>query len=234
MVPSGSSSSGRPPTPSGNGAGAGQGRPSSEISLDSAAQPTSSSRKGKARQTVSRNPSMTSNASDDDAPVAYGSRRSRSRSRGPTECIPPPSSETEIWTRYGVQNGEPVFMRQHHTSSTKDKDCVTYYWKCFSRTPLAEPPELGERPDLAIGDLFYNQIMGVDAPRLWVCTAIQDGRAVWNTISEGHLREDGRRLYVTFKKKQPSWVLSDWGVRQIPLKQQRSGTVPAKFGSRNN
>ncbi|KAI0666484.1 hypothetical protein C8Q78DRAFT_984230 [Trametes maxima] len=112
-------------------------------------------------------------------------------------------------------------MKQQWKSSTKDKDCLTFWWECTSRVPLREPPpSLSNKPELAINDLFCNRITGVDMPRLWIWTSDGDKPPFWKPISEGDTREDGRRLSITPKQKRPSWVKSDWCVKQM-VKQQR-------------
>ncbi|KAI9057364.1 hypothetical protein FKP32DRAFT_1681507 [Trametes sanguinea] len=184
-----------------------------------------SSRKGKGRQQiVTRHSSVISNTSVDDVPVPFSFRRGvdsgPSTSRGSGGGIPPPTNETTVWTRYGVQNGRPVFIRNQRTSSTVDKDIVTYWWQSYSRTPLSEPAELGVQKELALGDVYSNIVVGIDEPQLWVCDDIVDGRPKWDSIAAGDTRKDGRRLIVTEKKKQPSWVSATWGVKQM-LQQQR-------------
>ncbi|KAL7279728.1 hypothetical protein ACG7TL_006135 [Trametes sanguinea] len=146
----------------------------------------------------------------------------RAASRGPSGNVPPPTDKAEYWTRFGVQNGKPVFVREHRISSTKDKDCITYWWACVSRSSLAEPPKLGDRSDLVIGDLFCNHIMGMKHPQMWICTAVGNGQPTWSPIAAGDTCEDGRRLYVTPKKKQLSWVTAQWCLKQM-LKQERAG-----------
>ncbi|OSD01992.1 hypothetical protein PYCCODRAFT_1468257 [Trametes coccinea BRFM310] len=207
--------------PSGSGSSTSQGLVSEgEKYIDLNAQSASSSRKGKARQTLRAYPSITSNVSDD-APVPSSSRSgSVSALRTRHGSIAPPTNEIAIWTRFGIQNEQPTFIRQHHNSSTKDKDCITWYWECFSRAPLAEPPDIGEHTELTIGDLLCNHVMGVDVPQTWICTAIEDGHPTWKTIGEGDARKDGRRLHITPKMKRPSWVTSEWCLKQM-LSQQR-------------
>ncbi|KAI9062811.1 hypothetical protein FKP32DRAFT_1677299 [Trametes sanguinea] len=218
------------PSSSGGGSDAVQ-TPSSEPAsfVDLKAHSASSSRKGKGRQVAFRHSSVNSNTSED-VPVSSDSRRGSvagiSTSRGSGGGIPPPTNDATVWTRFGMQNGRPVFIRKHHTSSTVDKDCVTYWWPSYSRAPLAEPPDLGEQKELAIGDVYCNIVLGIDDPQLWVCDAIVDGRPKWDIIAVGDTRKDGRRLIVTAKKKQPSWVSSNWGIKQL-LQQQRSATSRA-------
>lgn len=121
-----------------------------------------------------------------------------------------------------IKNGQPVFIRRRRNSSTKDKTCITWFWECYSRAPLQAPPGLSDRPDLALGDIFCNRVGGIDLPKLWIWTSDGDQHPHWNPIAEGDVRDDGRRLYITPKKKEPSWVKSDWCVKQM-TKYQRGG-----------
>ncbi|OSC99812.1 hypothetical protein PYCCODRAFT_1469943 [Trametes coccinea BRFM310] len=175
--------------------------------------------KGKGRQSTPRASSVVSNVSTGE-PTGNASQLVPMRGVEEGEA-----NEPEIWTRYGVQNGEPVFIKRNWRSSTKDRDCVTSWWECTSRIPLKEPPNLSGRPELAIGDLFCNRVVDVATPRLWIWTSV-GGTPTWRPISEGDTREDGRRLSITPKQKRPSWVKADWCVKQM-LKHQRGQSVPA-------
>ncbi|KAI0644130.1 hypothetical protein C8Q79DRAFT_927957 [Trametes meyenii] len=124
------------------------------------------------------------------------------------------------------KNGQPVFIRQQWKSSTKDKGCMTAWWECNSRVPLHEPPTaLSSIPELALGDLFCDRVVGVDTPRLWIWAAVGDKPLFWRPIAEGDIREDGRRLSITPKLKCPSWVNADWCVKQM-VKHHRGQSIP--------
>ncbi|KAI0827605.1 hypothetical protein BC628DRAFT_1418238 [Trametes gibbosa] len=158
-------------------------------------------RKGKARQDSVRYSSVTSVASEDaPPPLRRSSTPSAQSVTAPhvsTGGEPlPPSDGAVMWTRYGKQNGEPVFMRKKNISSTKDKDCLTFWWECFSSAPLRELPDLSTRPEFALGDILVNRVIGVKVP-------------------QGDIREDGRRLSITPKERRPSWVKADWAVKQM-------------------
>ncbi|KAI9069636.1 hypothetical protein FKP32DRAFT_1671207 [Trametes sanguinea] len=194
--------------------------------LDLRTQSISSSRKGKARQapTLIRYPSVASNASGDDPLIPSTSRQgsvSRRSGSSPPELVLPPTDEAAIWTRFGVQNGQPIWFREHRISSTKDKNCITYWWASHSRAPLAEPPNISDQDELAIGDLFCNHIMGVDVPQTWICTSVGDGTATWNVIGVGDTRHDGRRLTITPTMKKPSWVTPKWCAKQLLIQQRK-------------
>ncbi|OSC97456.1 hypothetical protein PYCCODRAFT_1471863 [Trametes coccinea BRFM310] len=181
----------------------------------------SQQRKGKGRQTASRCSSVVSNASNNEATPS----NTRSANRVGAASAPDNANGPDIWTRFGVQNGEPVFIKEHWRSSTKDKDCITYWWECTSRSPLRDPPDLSGHSDLAIGDLFCNRVVGAHTPRLWLWTTVGD-TPTWKPISEGHIREDGRRLSITPKQRRPSWVKAGWCIKQM-VKQSRDQSVPA-------
>ncbi|RDX47413.1 hypothetical protein OH76DRAFT_1484767 [Lentinus brumalis] len=121
-----------------------------------------------------------------------------------------------IITRFGEQDGEPIFIREDRVTSTTEPDVVTYFWESFTTTPLRQPPTLTMYPDLTVGDVYCNHVKGeVKATQLWIWTMGSDGSAYWKRAREGDVREDGRRLTVTPKRKQPSWVSKNWGVKQL-------------------
>ncbi|KAI0694472.1 hypothetical protein C8T65DRAFT_744351 [Cerioporus squamosus] len=121
-----------------------------------------------------------------------------------------------IVTRFGEQDGEPIFIRQKRVTSTTEPDVVTYFWESFTTVPLRQPPTLTMYPDLTVGDLYCNHVKGeVKATQLWIWTMGSDGAGYWKRAREGDVREDGRRLTLTPKRKQPSWVSPSWGVKQL-------------------
>ncbi|KAI0672558.1 hypothetical protein C8Q78DRAFT_990953 [Trametes maxima] len=136
-----------------------------------------------------------------------------------------PDSTSSVWTPWGTKNGDPVFVRQSHSSSTKDKDCVTYWWKCRSRTLLSTPPDLSQKSDLAIGDLLCNYVEGISIPQMWIWTTVGAHPPCWKPIAEGDLREDGRRLSITPVNKKPSWVNPEWCLKQMVRKQKSTRQV---------
>ncbi len=113
------------------------------------------------------------------------------------------------------QDGEPIFIRDKKNTSTIEPDIWTYFWESFTAVPLLQPTNLTSHADLAIGDVYCNHVRGAAKPQLWIWTAGADGEGLWKRASEGDMREDGRRLTVTPKRKQPSWVLPGWAVKQL-------------------
>ncbi|KAI0713508.1 hypothetical protein C8Q76DRAFT_693409 [Earliella scabrosa] len=121
-----------------------------------------------------------------------------------------------ILTRYGEQDGEAIFIRDKRVTSTTEPDIVTHFWESFTAIPLPEPPNLSSYPDLTVGDLYCNHVRGA-APsiQLWLWSVAVDGTGYWKKAREGDVREDGRRLTITPKRQQPSWVSADWGIKQL-------------------
>lgn len=98
---------------------------------------------------------------------------------------------------------------------------VTYFWESFTAVPLHHPPDLSSYPTLTAGDIFCNHVRdGSRAVQLWIWT-IGDGVGSWKRVREGDVREDGRRLTVTPKRQQPSWVSPTWGEKQLRSQQAR-------------
>ncbi|RDX39904.1 hypothetical protein OH76DRAFT_1490748 [Lentinus brumalis] len=127
-----------------------------------------------------------------------------------------------ITTRYGVRDGEPIFIRETRNSSTTEPDVSTTFWETFSAQPIRSPPDLTRYPDLTVGDVYSHVILSescevadaVDV-QLWHWTSNSDGQHLWKRAREGDVRGDGRRLIVTPKRKEPSWVSAGWGVKQL-------------------
>ncbi|KAH9854790.1 hypothetical protein C2E23DRAFT_883357 [Lenzites betulinus] len=207
--------------------------------------PTSSTKgKGKARQpsaALARLPSApladTRDSSDSSpepptpTPPPRTPRRARSASQtsGVGTTVTSTTKDLDrggaaVWTPYGPKTGRPTFIRKERISSTTE-DCVTPFWECHSRTPLASPPELSDRPELVLGDIFCNYVAGVDMPQMWLWTMSGSKMPYWEPIVEGELRDDGRRLYITPKKKHPSWVKSHWCLKQIIKKQKTMAQI---------
>ena len=93
---------------------------------------------------------------------------------------------------------------------------MTYFWESFTAIPLGQPPDLAAYNDLAIGDIYCNIVRGdIEAVQLWIWTMGSDGTGYWKRAREGDVREDGRRLTITPKRQQPSWVSPTWGVKQL-------------------
>ncbi|RPD78446.1 hypothetical protein L226DRAFT_610364 [Lentinus tigrinus ALCF2SS1-7] len=121
-----------------------------------------------------------------------------------------------IVTRYGEQDGEPIFIRQERVTSTTEPDVLTYFWESFTTVPLRHPPDLSSYPELTVGDVYCNILRGeTRGVQLWIWVIGDDGVGHWKRAREGDMRDDGRRLTITPKRQQPSWVSPTWGVKQL-------------------
>lgn len=84
--------------------------------------------------------------------------------------------------------------------------------------PLRQPPNLTKYPDLTVGDIYCNIVLAEGQspmPQVWIWTPAVDGTGYWKRASPGDVREDGRRLTITPRRLQPSWVKPDWGVKRL-------------------
>ncbi|KAI0709955.1 hypothetical protein C8Q76DRAFT_812019 [Earliella scabrosa] len=72
---------------------------------------------------------------------------------------------------------------------------------------LEAPPRDLETPPM-LGDVYRHIAVGQDPPvyQIWLRVAATNGRPVWKTVHPGYQRDDGLRLILTLKKKDPSWV----------------------------
>ncbi|KAI0738550.1 hypothetical protein C8Q80DRAFT_1275522 [Daedaleopsis nitida] len=121
-----------------------------------------------------------------------------------------------IVTRYGEQDGEPIFIKESRVTSTTEPDVVTHFWESFTSAPLDQPPDLSSYPDLAVGDVYCNIVKAAPpSVQMWLWTSDTNGTTGWKRAKEGTQREDGQRLTITPTRQQPSWVSSQWGVKQL-------------------
>ncbi|KAI0742324.1 hypothetical protein C8Q80DRAFT_1273016 [Daedaleopsis nitida] len=124
-----------------------------------------------------------------------------------------------IVTRYGEQDGDPIFIRDSRVTSTTEPDVLTHFWESFSLIPLRQPPDLSSHPDLVFGDVYCNIVKGnVPTVQLWHWTREAGSDGVWQKVKEGYQREDGRQLSITPTRHQPSWVSQEWYRKQLKLK----------------
>ncbi|KAJ8463966.1 hypothetical protein ONZ51_g9904 [Trametes cubensis] len=77
---------------------------------------------------------------------------------------------------------------------------------------ISQPPIMCNQHEVRVGDVFRH--LAPDAVQLWLWEAAQ-GEARWRRVHCGFQREDGRYLSVTEKKKEPSWVCSEWCYKRI-------------------
>ena len=85
---------------------------------------------------------------------------------------------------------------------------MMYWWESVSPERIQTPPDLSERQELRMGDLFLHR--HDNGIQIWIWTEGRDGRRLWKKIPEGYVRADGRTLAFTEVNKQPSWLDPDW------------------------
>ena len=86
--------------------------------------------------------------------------------------------------------------------------------------PLLQPPDLSSHADLSIGDVYINIVRGqTKAEQLWIWTAGGDDGLFWKRALRGDVREDGRRLTITPKRRDPLWVGNNWAVKRLRINQ---------------
>lgn len=79
---------------------------------------------------------------------------------------------------------------------------------------MGHPPDLTSRSDLTIGDLFYNRLS--NAGQIWMWTRQTNGHLVWKLLPFNYEREDGMRLSLTPRRRDPSWVSEKWAKTNLP------------------
>ena len=83
-----------------------------------------------------------------------------------------------------VQDGKPIFIREKKVTSTTEPDIFTYFWQTFTAQPIRQPPDLTSYPDLKIGDVYINSVLGeTKSNQLWIWTAGDDGDPFWKRAS---------------------------------------------------
>lgn len=84
-----------------------------------------------------------------------------------------------------------------------------YWWETTSPERVQEPPDLSNRQELRLGDLFLHR--HDDGIQIWIWTPGREEQSrQWRKIPEGYVRADGRILAFTEVNKQPSWLDPDW------------------------
>ncbi|KAI0351501.1 hypothetical protein OH77DRAFT_1429563 [Trametes cingulata] len=88
----------------------------------------------------------------------------------------------------------------------------TWWFETRSDQPIPYPPDLTRQGDLQLGDLFLHRYG--DQHQLWHWVDETGEGPRWKSVHVGSRRADGRRLTLTPKKKQPSWVGEKWFIRR--------------------
>ncbi|OSD03009.1 hypothetical protein PYCCODRAFT_1467317 [Trametes coccinea BRFM310] len=99
----------------------------------------------------------------------------------------------------------------------------TTWFEISGVDPIQYPPDFVAQPVLEPGDLFYYRHPTIASrSQLWILVANAQGEPHWKAAHVGIRREkDGRRLTLSPKKKNPSWVAVKWYQRR--LHEQRLG-----------
>ncbi|KAI0652980.1 hypothetical protein C8Q70DRAFT_1059737 [Cubamyces menziesii] len=77
---------------------------------------------------------------------------------------------------------------------------------------LSSPPVLRNQDDVKMGDVFCHKT--ADSIQLWL-RSYEGGNCVWRKVDIGYERNDGRRLSITKKLQNPSWVGTEWCGKHI-------------------
>ncbi|KAJ8456370.1 hypothetical protein ONZ51_g12168 [Trametes cubensis] len=77
---------------------------------------------------------------------------------------------------------------------------------------LSSPPVLRNQDDVKMGDVFCHKT--ADSIQLWL-RSYEGGNCVWRKVDIGYERNDGRRLSITKKLQNPSWVGTEWCGKRI-------------------
>ena len=86
---------------------------------------------------------------------------------------------------------------------------MMYWWESVAAERIQAPPDLSERQELRVGDLFLHR--HDDGIQIWIWAEGRDGESRrWKKIPVGYVRVDGRILAFTEVNKQPSWLDPDW------------------------
>ena len=84
----------------------------------------------------------------------------------------------------------------------------TAWFQSDSSERIASPPNLDSRPDIEPGDIYLH-ILPNDT-QMWLYSMDSTGDMRWKVIRQGFSRADGKRLYITDSRRNPSWVTEKW------------------------
>ncbi|KAL7284233.1 hypothetical protein ACG7TL_001515 [Trametes sanguinea] len=91
----------------------------------------------------------------------------------------------------------------------------TAYFQMKGTTPIAHPPVLTSEDGLEIGDVFHVlNVLNWKHSQLWIWDLGDEAVPFWKPIKLGYRRQDGRRLTLTEKRRNPSWVADNWFTRR--------------------
>ncbi|KAI0709953.1 hypothetical protein C8Q76DRAFT_798724 [Earliella scabrosa] len=122
------------------------------------------------------------------------------------------SHNTQVPAREATESGKDptILMRQQQKrpdTLIPEQIIFTFWFETRGTVSVSHPPDF-VRDELMIGDLFYHRnTASPKMSQLWVW--IDDSRIgpYWKPVKVGYRREDGRRLLLSEKRKNPSWLL---------------------------
>ena len=113
-------------------------------------------------------------------------------------------------------------LKRHRQSLRKNDKHDTFlegskhawWFKTAGNNPIHAPPLLHPSCKLQVGDIFYHQ--NSVKPQFWIRDRDEGSEeGCWRSIDLGYEREDGRKLTLTEKYRDPSWVGGDWGIKRV-------------------
>ncbi|KAI8969513.1 hypothetical protein BD414DRAFT_541103 [Trametes punicea] len=91
----------------------------------------------------------------------------------------------------------------------------TAYFQTEGPTSIDHPPAFTSADKLELGDVFHHRnTLDWKRSQLWLWEDDDDGLPHWKPIKVGCRRQDGRRLILTKKRHNPSWVAKTQYSRQ--------------------
>ncbi|RPD74266.1 hypothetical protein L226DRAFT_571707 [Lentinus tigrinus ALCF2SS1-7] len=112
--------------------------------------------------------------------------------------------------RMQADKARPILVlprKEYKRPDTEDPTqlVVTHYFQTKGPMPIPEPPHFVQDQRF-IGDLFYHRnTVDPDHSQLWLWIDDELGPR-WKYVHIGYVREDGRRLSLTEKRRTPSWI----------------------------
>ncbi|KAJ2992382.1 hypothetical protein NUW54_g7948 [Trametes sanguinea] len=140
-------------------------------------------------------------------------------------CLPDTRRPGRLLDDVGHKRGSLSLVLERHkivrpgVDGKNDPDGIETTWFEISGVNAIEyPPDFTPADDIELEDLFYYRHPTNEAmhSRLWIWVADKEGRPYWKDAPIGTTRgRDGRRLTLTEKKKNPSWVIPKLYLRKL-------------------
>lgn len=113
---------------------------------------------------------------------------------------------------------DQIYVRQQSVRYDKEGPSAgieTFWFESEGDRPIESPPDLTAQGDLHVGDLFYHRnTIRPKCSQLWIWIEDTAMGFTWKPVKIGHRHSDGRRLTLTEKRKNPSWIGEKWFVRR--------------------